>query len=391
MTHALASSVIDALLAVELGGTGQAASNGFSLDGVTLGSEADGALAIGIRTFEAASLRLTSGPLVVEVGRLAVRGIVGQVRIDDATPRLRVLQAADAELSGVKIQGPLIFSPEPNGPVHPRRVQGGRAPGGDTAAGAAADAWCLGPLAAAEGTIRAEIVDAHLLFDADVTVPIRRGEIDFNEATVEHVGPDSSMGVSRLGLYVDAPNGRSYVYQFPATPISGVEFEQRSAFLGAWVAKRGNLRLQAFAEGLLRQALRAPGTGFTEEARVLFERTAVSGDVQLSDGRFMAAGLEADLVGRANGRNAIRVHSKAVGRGLTVEMPSLSVRNAVLNASDTRLACDELEGALVLRVLSKGAQLQLELDVPRIKISGLHVRPGAAYAPSAAAPASAHS
>ena len=378
MADALASFLIDALLALELGATGQDASNRFSLEGVTLGSEADGVLAIGIRGFEAASLRLTSGPFVVEVGRLALRQLVGQVRIDQGVPRLRFLEASDAEFSGVKVHGPLIFSREPKEHLHASHVQGGPPRTGDTAAAEAVEAWCLGPLAAADGTIRAEIVDAHLLFDADVTVSIRRGKVDFNEATVEHVGPDSRMGVSRLGLYVDAPNGRSYVYQFSATPVGGVEFEQRSAMLGAWVANRGNLRLQAFAEGLLSQARGGPGVGFTEEARLLFERTALSGDVQLSDGRFSAPGVEAELVGRADGRNAIRLHSKAVGCGLTVEIPSLSVRHAVLNAGNTRLACDELTGALVLRVLLKGTQLRFEFDVPKIKMSGLRVHPDSA-------------
>jgi hypothetical protein len=208
----------------------------------------------------------------------------------------------------------LIFSREAKEHLHGSPIQGDPPRTGDTAAGqSAAEAWCLGPLAAADGTIRAEIVDAHLLFDADVTVPIRRGNIDFNQATVEHVGPDSSMGVSRLGVYVDAPNGRSYVYQFSSTPVSGVEFERRGAFLGAWVANRGNLRLQDFAEGLLRQGRRGPGAGFTEEARLLFDRTALSGDVQLSDGRFAAPGVEADLVGRADGRNTIRT-ARGVGR-----------------------------------------------------------------------------
>src|SRR4051812_36891178 len=101
MADALASSVIDALLALQLGATGQDASNRFSLDGVTFSSTADGALVIGIRNFEAASLRLTSGPLVVEVGHLALSQLVGQVRIEEGMPRLRSLEAADAELSGM--------------------------------------------------------------------------------------------------------------------------------------------------------------------------------------------------------------------------------------------------------------------------------------------------
>ena len=71
------------------------------------------------------------------------------------------------------------------------------------------------------GALNAEITDAHLLFDAQVRVPIARGVVDFNRATVEHVGPDSRMGVSRMGIYVDAPNGRSYLYQFPSAPVAG--------------------------------------------------------------------------------------------------------------------------------------------------------------------------
>ena len=371
MADAIASSVIDALTALEIGAVGDGASNRFSFDGVTLRSSAGGALEIGVRSFEAASLRLESGPLVLEIGRFVLRDLVAQLRVDEGAPRLRLVEAADAELSDVKIHGPLSFSRDSN-------VEAGSRSISDAAAGPAAEAWSLGPLAAADGTIRAQIVDAHLLFDADVTVPIRRGRIDFNEVTVEHVGPDSSMGISRLGLYVDAPNGRSYIYQFSSTPISGVEFEQRNKWLGAWVANRGNLQLQAFSEGMMRQAPSGTGVGFTEEARLLFDRTAVSGDVQLSDGRFSAPGLKADLVGRVEGRNAVRLRSKAVGRGLTVEMPSLSVRHAALNAGDTQLACDAITGALVLRVQLERAHARFAIDVPKIRISGLRIQPDAA-------------
>ncbi|QJW83340.1 hypothetical protein HK414_01260 [Ramlibacter terrae] len=123
------------------------------------------------------------------------------------------LRAESAELSGVKLSGPLVL---PEGCKSERP----------------AAAWSLAPLAAAEGTLRAKILDAHLIFDADVTVPIRQGRIDFKDATVEHVGPDSRMGASRLGLYVDAPNGRSYLYQFPTSLVPGVEYEKRGALLG---------------------------------------------------------------------------------------------------------------------------------------------------------------
>jgi hypothetical protein len=273
----------------------------------------------------------------------------------------------------VRVRGALNLPGNSKQDSHASRVHGSP-PSADPAPGqAAAGAWRLDPLSAAEGTIRAEIVDAALLFDADVTVPIRRGQIDFNETTVEHVGPDSSMGVSRLGLYVDAPNGRSYVYQFSSAPIAGVEFEQRGALLASRVTDRGKLRLQPFGEGLLLQGAGGPGFGFTEQARLLLDRSAVSGSVQLSDGRFASPTLQADLVGRASDCNAIRIKSEAVGRGLTVEMPALCVRDVMVNARDTRLTCDEITGRLMLRVAA-GAQLGFTCEVPNLKMSGLRLQ-----------------
>jgi hypothetical protein len=352
MAASLAASIIDFILGLAVAPTDNDSSNRFLLEGLTVGSTNDGALEIGIRKFEATSLRLASGPLMLEVGHLALHAVVARVRIEGGKPRLAALEGASAELSGVKVQGPLILG---------------------MAGPAAASPWSLGPLAAADGTIRAEIVDAHLLFDADVTVPIRQGQVDFNKATVEHVGPDSRMGVSRFGLYVDAPNGRSYLYQFPSAPVAGAEFEQRGAMLGPWVTHRGHLQLQPFGEGLLRQPRGRQFLGLTEQARQLFDRTAVSGDLQLSDGSFAAPGVQADVVGRAEGRNLVRLHSEAVGRGLTAEMASLSVRNAVLTTRDTQVRCDEIAGALTLRLSVADAQLRFAFDLANMKISGLRL------------------
>lgn len=348
------ASIIDFVLGLALAPTDQESSNRFSLEGLSFGARNDGALEIGIRRLAAASLRVASGPLILEVEHLALHEIVALVRTEAGKPRLSALQAAGAEVSGVKIQAPMAF-------------------GESTAGQPTASSWSLGPLAAADGMIRAEILDAHLLFDADVTVPIREGQVNFNDATVEHVGPDSRMGVSRLGLYVDAPNGRSYLYQFPSAPAGGVEYEQRGAMLGPWVTDRGKLRLQAFGEGLLRQSGATKGLGFTEQARLLFDRTAVSGDVRLGDGRFVVPGLQADMAGRAEGRNAVRLHSEAVGRGVTAEMPSLLVRNAVLGSSDTRIDCNEVAGALMLRLFVQDSQLRVAFHLANIRMAGLRL------------------
>ncbi len=70
-------------------------------------------------------------------------------------------------------------------------------------------------------------------------------------------------------LYVDAPNGRSYLYQFASAPLAGVEFEHRGALLGPWVSERGKLRLQPFAEAMLRQRGGGQSQGLTGQARLL--------------------------------------------------------------------------------------------------------------------------
>ena len=376
MSEPFPASIVDFVLGLALAPADQESSNRFSFEGLSLRAAGEGALEVGIQRLTAASLRIASGPLMLELEHLALHKVVALVRFEGGRPRLQALEAAGAELSGVKVQAPLTLPRPPAGQPYAVHVHGGAAAAADVAARRpAGGTWCLGPLGDANGTIRAEIIDAHLLFDADVTVPIREGRVDFNAATVEHVGPDSRMGASRLGLYVDAPNGRSYLYQFPSAPVAGVEFERRGATLGPWVTDRGKLLLQPFGEGVLRQCEGAKGAGFTDQARPLFDRTAISGEVRLGDGRFVVPGVQGEMAGRAEGRNAIRLHSEAVGRGVTVELASLLVRNAVLGTSGTAIACDEIAGALRLRLFVADAQVRLAFEVANMKIGGLRLRP----------------
>lgn len=354
MAPELAASLTDFLLGLALASSDAATGNRFSLDGLTVGPARDGVTEIAIRRMEAASLQVASGPFNLEVGHGVVHKLVARVGIRDGLPRLLAVEAADAEVSGVKVHGPVTGPSSDATPGH---------------------AWSFGPLAAADGAIQAEIVDAHLSFDAQVKVPIRQGRIDFGDATVEHVGPDSRMGVSRMGIYVDAPNGRSYLFQFSSPPVAGVEYEKRGAVLGPWVTDRGRLQLQAFGEWLLRQPRSGKGMGFTEQARLLFERTAASGDVQLGDGKIAAPGVQGEMAGRAEGHNAVRLHSQAVGRGVTVEMPSLLVRNAALGSATAQLQCDSVAGALTLQALVDGKQLRFELTLPNMKLSALRLDP----------------
>ena len=368
MTVPLATSIVDLLLGLKLGASDNVAHDRWSLEGVTWKSEQEGAIEVGARQFEAIALRLASGAITLEIDRIAVRELVGHLRTDAGAPHLTALEAAEAELSGVRLQGPLTMPPQLRA-----AWQALRSTDASATPSTAAEAWCLGPLDAADGTIRGEITDAHLLFDADVTVPIRQGHIDFNDATVEHVGPDSRMGVSRLGLYVDAPNGRSYLYQFASAPLAGVEFERRGALLNPWVSERGKLHLKTFAETMLRQSAGGQGQGLTEQARLLLGRTALSGEVQLSDGLFAVPGLHVRLEGRAEGRNAVAMHSEALGEGLTVEMAALSASKAVADWRGAQMGCEEITARLKLQLRVEGQQLRFVLEIANCKVGGARV------------------
>ena len=363
------ASIVDLLLGLQLGPSDKAARDRWSLEGVSWQSGQDGAIEAGVREFEATALRLALGALVLEIGRMAVHGLVGKLQTGAGTPRLSAARALEAELSGVKLQGPLTVPPQFQAAWDALRTP---AQGASAAATPqqAAEAWCLGPLADADGTVSGRITDAHLMFDADVTVPIRQGEIDFNDATVEHVGPDSRMGVSRLGLYVDAPNGRSYLYQFASAPLAGVEFERRGALLSPWVSERGKLHLKTFGEAMLRQCgSSGPSQGLTEQARLLLGRTSLAGEVQLGDGRLAVPGLQAHLDGRGEGGNAVALHADALRRGLTAEIASLSARDASATWPGVQLECGRITARIRLRLVAEDSQLRFVLEIEDCKIA----------------------
>ena len=369
MTVPLAASIVNLVLGLELGSLGEAMSNRCSLEGVTWDAKQGGAIEVGIQKLEAAALRLGMGHLVLEIGRITVHKLLAQVQEASGSLRLVAVEAAEAEVSGVKLHGPLMTMPQIKEAWAAFKALNATQLADIAVGRAITDVWCLGPLAAAEGKIRGEITDAHLLFDADVTVPIRHGQIDFNDATVEHVGPDSRMGVSRLGIYVDAPNGRSYVYQFASVPLAGVEFERRGALLSPWVSERGKLQLQPFVEALLRQPPAAPAQAVTQQTRQLLERTALSGDVQLSDGRFAVPGVQAHMEGRGEGRNTVTLHSEAVGRGLTVEMASLQARDTEASWAGVQLRSKTIDAGLKLQLFVEAAQIRFVLDVENCKLA----------------------
>ena len=238
-----------------------------------------------------------------------------------------------------------------------------------------ADAWRLEPVAGLEGQVEASITDAHWHFDADVRLPVRRGTVDFNQVAVEHVGPDSRMGVSRMGVYVDGPQGRTYLYQLPDATLPGVRHEQRGSLLGSFVGDRGGLELAPFLAGVLRRWLEGGVGAATTAARDLLARTSVRGLLQLGGGRFAFPGVEIDWEAPQGERNTLRLWSPAVGRGLQVELPALALAQTWLQTGRGTLRTGTVTGRALLQLLPGRADTpggpRLQLDLPALIVTDL--------------------
>ncbi len=265
-----------------------------------------------------------------------------------------MLASATLELSSLNLSTTL---PLPSAPAQMQHVG---------ASAASATQWVLEPLDSAEGALHATITDAALLFDAKVTVPVAGGEVDFNAASVEHIGPDSRMGISRQGLYVDAPGGRSYLLQFATAPEAGVRYEQRGALLEHWTTDRGQLWLRPFTESMLalmaRAGPRAAG-GFTAQARTLLARTAMRGTLRLGDGVIDLGPLRARLTGRVEGRNAVMLESAAAGKGVSLALDDVALADLRLRLGAQELRAASATARLRLRaqVVDEGLDLHLSL------------------------------
>jgi hypothetical protein len=194
-----------------------AAPNAVELAGLALEPQPDGALQVRIARFTARGVRLQLGRASADVDDLVLTGV--RLTLGAGTPP--ALQALAVER--VQVQAARLDSGAPLAMPAP-------------AAAPADDPWQLDALAGLYGSLRAFVTDAAWVVDAEVSVPIQRGRIDFDAVEVAHVGPDSRMGASHLGVYVDAPNGRQYLYTFARPVVPGVTFERRGLGFGPFVA-----------------------------------------------------------------------------------------------------------------------------------------------------------
>jgi hypothetical protein len=247
-----------------------------------------------------------------------------------------------------------------------------------------ARSWQLAPLAALDGTLHANITDAAWIFDAAVTIPISRGRVDFNRATVEHIGPDSSMGVSRMGVYVDAPTGRHYLYLLSATHIPGASFERRGGLLPFAGADRGSIEIAPFINGWLAGV---PLGTLAAGIRDMLARTRLSGSFLPGDGAIGEDRVRVVLTGRAQGANRVELSSASPDPGVVLRIAALSAAESQIEHLGARISTGPVSGALSVqlthaphraRVVASIAELTLRDVVYGDRPDPMHTRPGIA-------------
>src|SRR5258706_6964603 len=226
------------------------------------------------------SVRMQGDAAVVNVAKLTLTG--AQMTLApapaDASFDLHGLTAKEVHLEGVEVAL--------NAAAPPR--------------GATADGWVLDAVGGLQGMVQVFVRDAAWVVDAEVTLPIANGRLDFDRVVVEHVGPNSSMGVARNGVYVDAPNmGRIDLFRFTAPQVPGANYEERSG-TGARVSDRGSLDLQPFVQAML-GAAEPLGRMVARDFASMLDRTKMSGELRLGDG--------------ALGRGRLRLLSRRAGHG----------------------------------------------------------------------------
>jgi hypothetical protein len=127
------------------------------------------------------------------------------------------------------------------------------------------------------------------------------------------------MGVSRTGVYVDAPNGRTHLFPWSAAVVPGVEFERRGVGLGPFRSNdRGAIELRPLIEGALAGL---PIGTLATGVRDMLSRTRVSGELKLGDGVVGDERRRIVLAGSERGRNHVELAPAAVGRGIVVRIP----------------------------------------------------------------------
>lgn len=228
---------------------------------------------------------------------------------------------------------------------------------GAVAGAATPEALRLDALATLDGLVHAFVTNALWIVDADVSVPIRQGAIDFNAVEIEHVGPNSLLGVSEAGIHVSGPAGqvRMPVVVFGPSPPPGVSAGTERGFPFAR-GNRGRIDLLPFLQALLEapagESLARPAD---PNMRGALERTRIKGEVQLGNGTLARGEQRVDLTGREAGKNRCLLDSPSLAQRLVIGIPQFAASAAAFALPGREVRAAMLEAVVEAHLLGRDA------------------------------------
>lgn len=337
--------------------------NGVEAGGLAL-QASDGELRVRLDRLVLRDLRVRAGPATIAIAKLALTGATLRLATPPAPApaELRGATADEMQLEGVEIE----ITRGSHGPPAARGMPRVEA------------------LSGLEGELRAYVTDAAWVLDADITVPLQRGRIDFNRVVVEHVGPNSSMGISRDSIHVDAPNlGRTDLFVFNTPDIPGASYERRGGLFSR-VADRGQLDLAAFMAAWLQAPPDRPlGRSARGDLDATLGRTRLTGELRLGDGALGLARQHLVLAGAAQGKNRIALSAAVLGHKLGLRIQDLAAGASVVELLGLTGTTGPLSATLELHASGMHRQARdtdgpLTLAIERLKVGQVVLGSGAA-------------
>lgn len=234
----------------------------------------------------------------------------------------------------------------------------------------------LEPIGGMQGLLRVYIRDATWVIDAEITMPIAAGRIDFNRVVVEHVGPNSAMGLAPGGVYVEAPSlDRTELIRLAASPVPGARYETRGAF--GHVSDRGSLDLQGFVQALLASPAGQPLARLGgRDVEAMLDRTKLNGELQLGDGALGTPTAFLVLADRALSHNRLSLSGAVAGQRVIGRLPDLAASRATFELLGRQGTTGPVTASIEFHVTGlSGAAPSMMLMAHRMTVQRLVVGP----------------
>ncbi|HKA20519.1 MAG TPA: hypothetical protein VKN18_19700 [Blastocatellia bacterium] len=307
----------------------------------------DGTMYVDFDELAAKSLQIKQigGPTVdITTAKLKTAGIAMQGETTDRAFEILGATFDELELQGIKV----TIEVDRNAP---------------SSGGKPTDLWNLEALNSLEGDLKLYFTDAKYYVDADVNCPIRAGVVDFNKVDLEHLGPNSAMGISPRGIYVDGLSSivfRNYIYE--RDNIKDATFEVIEIIEPSgpddtgsyYIPDRGSLNLKGFLEQMINDPKAASGKA--PERLEELNRMNLRGELTIDDKSLGTGKHGVTLHGKSAGKNKIKIDAAKLGENLLIEIPEFEASKGKFEAGGKKGETGQITAKIKINVTGLGSE-----------------------------------